>query len=196
MNRRRLLASIGAGSLVGLAGCLGDATPLDDRDGGNTATGGTESTPPEGADQPCPPVETARDSAICSHTVDPATTAMYLEPEPSRTTLRDGTLVDEITLTFHNQSSTELTFNPYSWRIWHTSGTEWAELQRELAGDGRLTVTPEDTHSWTFTEAVESIQENPALVPGRYAVELGVPDPENTDEWIACIALVQLDPPE
>ena len=196
MNRRRLLASIGAGSVVGLAGCLGDATPLDDQDGGNTTTGGPESTTPESAGPPCPPVETARESAICSHTADPATTAVYLEPEPSRTTLRNGTPSDEITLAFYNQSSTELTFNPHSWRIWHTTDTEWTELQQELAGDGHLTVSPDDTHSWTFTEAVESIQENPALAPGRYAVELGVPDPENSDAWIACIALVHLDQPE
>ena len=194
MNRRHLLASIGAGALTGSAGCLGDATSLNDADGGTESNGNTGSTTSAVGEEPCPPVETGRDRAVCSHTVDTATAAVYLEPTPARSHLSDGTPVEEITLTLHNQSSSELTVNPHSWRIWHNQGTDWTELEQDLSGDGRLTVSPGSTHAWSFTETVESIQEQPALAPGLYAAELGVPDPEKSDEWIACIALLQLDP--
>ena len=196
MNRRYLLGVIGAGAVAGIAGCLGDATPLDGPDGGTKTNGEGESVSPVGGAEPCPPVETAHDQAVCAHTVDPEATAVYLKPIPDRSHLGDGTPVDEITLTFHNQSSTELTFNPHSWRIWHKPDTEWGELEQDLAGDGQLTIPPASTHSWSFTEAVESIQAEPALVPGLYAAELGVPDPEYSEEWVACIALLQLDPAE
>ena len=193
MNRRHLLASIGAGALTGIAGCLGDATPPNGADGGTESNRDAGSTTSAAGAEPCPPVATARDRAVCSHTADTATTAVYLEPTPARNHLSDGTPVEEIALTFHNQSATELTVNPHSWRIWHKPDTDWTELDQELAGDGRLTVSPGSTHAWSFTEAVESIQEEPALAPGLYAAELGIPDPEKSDEWIACIALLQLD---
>ena len=196
MNRRNLLASIGAGSFVGIGGCLGEVETPDDPETGTESHGGADSTTPVSDDQPCPPYETEHDSAVCSHTVDPDTAAVYIEPNPERSTLSDGTPVDDSTLTLYNQSSTEFTFNPHGWSIWHNSGTEWEELQPELSGNGHLTVSPDDTHSWSFTEAVESIHEEPALEPGLYAAELGIPDPANSDDWIACIALVQLDTAE
>ena len=196
MNRRNLLSHIGGGSIVGIAGCLGGAETPDEPEAGNESDGEVDTLTPDIDDQPCPLYETERDSAVCSHTVDTDTASVYIEPNPESSTLNDGTPVDDITLTFYNQSSNELTFNPHSWSIWHNSGTEWEELQQELSGDGRLTTSPDDTHSWSFIEAVESIQEEPAFEPGLYAAELGVPDPENSDEWVACIALVQLDTAE
>lgn len=208
MKRRNLIAHIGAGSIVGIAGCLEDVEtlgdPEDDTDAGtpddpeddNESEGEADTTNSEIDAQPCPPYETERDSAVCSHTVNPDAVSVYLEPDIESSTLKDGTPVDDITLTFYNQSSGELAFNPNSWNIWHNSGAEWKELQQELSGDGHLTVSADDTHSWSFMEAVESIQEEPALEPGLYAAELGVPDPKNSDDWIACIALIQLDPAE
>lgn len=201
MNRRRLLAQIGAGSVAYAAGCLGgDAIPenpeaetepssneseekADDSNLGNTAVD----------DQSCPPYSIERNSAVCSHTVDADTASVYLDPSPDVSTVDDGVPGDGITLTLHNQSASDLTFNPYSWNIWYSSGTEWEELQQQQVGNGDLTVSAGDTHSWSFMEAVKSIQNEPELEPGLYAAELGVPDPENGDEWIACIALVQLD---
>lgn len=190
MNRRDLLTHIVVGSVVGIPGCLGDAETPDD---GNESDGDVDSTNPEIDDQPCSPYEADRDSAVCSHTVDPDAASVYIEPTPESSTLDDGTPVDDITLTFYNQSSSELTVNPHSWSIWYTPETEWEELHQELSGDGHLTVSPGNTHSWSFVEAVEAIQEEPDLEPGLYAAELGVPDPENSDDRIACIAFVQLD---
>jgi hypothetical protein len=119
---------------------------------------------------------------------------VYLEPTPGQSTLDDGLPTDEITLTLHNQSASDLTFNPHSWRIWHTGDTDWWELDQQLSGNGKLTVSPDETHSWSFTEAVESIREAPTFEAGVYAAELGVPDPNQSDAWVACIALVTLGP--
>ncbi len=96
MNRRNLLAHIGAGSIVGIAGCLGDAERSDDPEAGNESDGDADSTTPEIDHQPCPAYETERDSAVCSHTVDTDTASVYIEPNPESSTLNDGTPVDDI----------------------------------------------------------------------------------------------------
>lgn len=155
---------------------------------------GTKST--KIADQPCPPFDTPRARAVCSHTVNADSAAVYLKPNPEHRPLDNGSPADEISLTFHNQSSKERTFNPNSWRIWHTPGTGWEELQPETTGDGEVTVQPDETHTWSFMEAVESIRSEPELEPGLYGAEIGVPDRETSSEWVACIALVQLNTDE
>jgi len=185
MKRRHLLAGIGAGAAC-LAGCLGtDGTP-----------DGTDGTPrPDGPaidDQPCPPYETDRDRAVCSHTVETDDEPVSLTVDPERGSLSDGTTDDEHTLTLHNQSDMDLTFNPNSWRFRYDGGSGWRPLQAELAGDGHVTLQAGETRSWTFMEAVGTIQENPELEPGLYAAELGVPDPDGDDEWLACLALCRL----
>ena len=53
-------------------------------------------------------------------------------------------------------------------------------------------MTPRGTRSWSLLEAVESVRSDPDLDPGRYAAELGVPDPAG-DGWVACIAFVRLE---
>lgn len=191
MNRRHVLALIGAGATLGLAGCLGDAETPGNDDG---ATGSTPESPqsPGAPDEPCPPYETSRDRAVCSHTVETESTAVSLEPRPDQRALDDGVPAEELSLTLHNRSASELTFNPHSWRIRHRSESGWRELDRQRSGDGRLVLSPGDSHSWSFTGAVESIQADPELQPGLYAAEIGVPDPETGSGWVACIALVRL----
>lgn len=207
MNRRRLLAI--CSSIPVVAGCTGQSTENDASPSPDTSSPtvtGTETAASNNADrketpatcaetdgQSCPPFATARDRAVCSHTVEPNSASVYMEPNPGCSTLENGTPKDEITLTFYNQSSSDLSFNPYSWRIWHDEGGEWTELEQEVSGGGKVTVAAHDSHSWTFMEAVEAIQEEPTLESGLYGAEIGVPDPRNSDAWVACIALVQLD---
>lgn len=163
---------------------------------GTNAAGDTKETPsPVIDDQPCPPYATDRDRAVCSHTVDLDTASVYLAPDAPSSTLNDGTPVDGITLTLYNQSGTDLRFNPHSWRIWYRSDAGWSELDQQQAGDGVVTVSANSNYAWSFLEAVESIRDDPELNPGLYASEIDVPDPD-TDEWIACIAVIRFEPAE
>jgi hypothetical protein len=121
---------------------------------------------------------------------------VYLTPDPRSSPLDDGTPVDEITLTLYNQSSTDLGFNPHSRRIWHLSDGDWSELDRQQSGDGVVTVAANGTDTWSFLETIETSQDDPELNPGRYAAEIGVPDPDTADGWVACIALIRFEPSE
>ena len=111
MNRRRLLAVCSTLPLA--AGCTGapaggDNTPDDTP----TGSDGTDPTPTAGARR-CPPFETARDRAVCSHTIE-RDAGVFLAATPERSRLDDGTPAEEVTLTFHNRSDVELSFNPHS----------------------------------------------------------------------------------
>lgn len=199
MKRRRLLACTGLGTIGSLAGCLGSAEPTEspnradpnDSDEGN-GRGDGDSDPPRIDGLSCPPYETTRDSAICSHTADVSDAPVTLEPSTDRAVLADGRPADEITLTLTNRSTRPITVNPASWTIRHNAGAEWEAFWQEYAITSHRTVPPNDAISWTFTEAVESVRRDPDLESGLYAAELGVPDPETDGEWIACIAFVRL----
>ena len=196
MNRRQVLARIGTGAVIGLAGCNSSAESSDAPDQASpsptTTTDESTLSDPTEIDYSCPPYDTARDRAVCSQTVDKDSEPVYLEPTPVQSTLDDGIPTEEITLTLHNQSPSDLSFNPHSWRIRQKADSDWVELEQQLSGNGKLTISPNDTHSWSFTEALESIREDPEFETGLYAAELGVPDPDNNDAWVACIALVHL----
>ena len=189
MNRRRLLAVCSTLPLA--AGCTGaPAGGGDAPDDTPTGSDGTDPTPTAGARR-CPPFETARDRAVCSHTVK-RDAGVFVAATPKRSRLDDGRPAEEVTLTLHNRSDVELSFNPHSWRIHHDGGDGWTELDRETAGDGETTVAAGGTRSWSLLEAVESVRPDPDLDPGRHAAELGVPDPAG-DGWVACIAFVRLE---
>lgn len=198
MRRRRLLACIGVSATPITAGCLGGDAPSDDPvrtvDGGESGgrTVAEDGSPDDPGARSCPPYSTDRERAVCSHTVDGESAPVYLLTEPETAVLDDGGPADTITLTLYNRSSGDLRFNPASWRIWHDSGDGWEELLPEVSGDSTLTVPAGGTHSWTFLEAVESIRPEPDLEHGRYAAEIGVPDPV-VDGWLACIALVTIE---
>lgn len=170
-----------------MGGCLGNT------DATGTATG---TAWPAIAGQSCPPHATSYDRAVCSHTADLDTAPVSLASDPRTSSLDDGAPVDEVTLTLSNRSATDLRFNPHSWRIRHLTGGDWSEMERRVSGNGVVTVPANDAHTWSFTEAVNSLQEEPELNPGLYAAEIGVPDPEADDDWIGCIALVRFDPSE
>lgn len=183
MRRRHLLATIGAGATGAIAGCSG---------------GSASSTPtadvPTIDDRDCPPYAIDLDGAVCSHTVEPTNAAVYLDANPTSAVLSNGTPASEITLTLHNESTSDLEFNPHTWTISRRVDSGWQPLEEEIAGDEKVTLDGSETYSWSFVEAVESIRTDPTLGSGLYAAEIGAPDPESNEAWLACIALVRLTP--
>lgn len=181
MHRRRLLVTLCAGAIGAIAGCSGD---------------GDSSTPtadvPTIDEQDCPPYAIDLDGAVCSHTVESTNAAVYLDANPTTAVLSNGTPTSEITLTLHNESTTDLEFNPHTWTISRRLDSGWQPLEEEIAGDEKVTLAGGETYSWSFVEAVESIRTDPTLDPGLYAAEIGVPDPRSNEAWLACIALVRL----
>lgn len=205
MKRRHVLARIGAGMTVGIAGCIGGTDTSDDRQDrndsrpeANPSTETQDGNPNSGAsttpldDQPCPPSDTDREKAICSHTDAADSAPVYLEPDPNEGTLVEGLPDQDITLTLYNQSSTDLRFNPHSWRIWNRSDSGWQEFEQGVSADGSQTLEADGTRSWSLTEAVTAIQQDPVFEPGLVAASIGVPDPGSSDGWISCVALVDL----
>ncbi|WP_248517807.1 hypothetical protein [Salinarchaeum laminariae] len=188
MKRRRLLGAVCGGLSLQLGGCL----EHDGSDGANGSqpsgtTDGPEGCSGEGThqsdggmatdafqDEPCPPYATDADRTVCSHTVDPETASRVLEAAPVRTTLDDGQPSDEITLSLHNLGSAAVEFNPHSWSLWERTATEWQTLEAELHGNGRMTLDPGCSTSWTFVDVVSSVRIDPDLSPGRYAAEISV----------------------
>lgn len=163
--------------MTGLAGCAGHSP--------------TPTAAPPASTAPlnsyvCPPAAPERTGVVCSHTVDPGDAPVYLLPS-ERTAPSPGAL----DLTLHNDSATELTFNPYSWTVRHELVSGWERLERRSQGDGRLVVGDGETHRWTFEEVVEAIDTETTVGPGTYAAEVSVPDPTGPD-WVACVALFRL----
>lgn len=203
MKRRHLLARAGAGSIATAVGCLGSADPSDEPRDRDPNAGGTEGDDGDGEPavpaidgQPCPPFETVRDRAVCSHTANADAAPVALEPSTERAVLADGRPAEEISLTLTNRSAHPITVNPYSWTVRVDSGSGWTAFWREYTADSHRTIAPFEAHSWSFTDVVESVRREPVLEPGRYAAELGVPDPGSDREWIGCIALVALEAAE
>ncbi|ADD06784.1 uncharacterized protein Nmag_3234 [Natrialba magadii ATCC 43099] len=196
MHRRRVLAHVGTGTVIGTVGCL--SVPLPTGDSGQSSDSpesrdGADSQIPDIRTQPCPPSETDRESAVCSHTVDPDSATVSLESRPKRSTVADGVPETEISLTLRNDSASELTFNPYSWHIRTNTGAGWHDIQQDRAGNGTLTVPAGEVQTWSLVDAVTAVRDDPELEPGLYAAELTVPAPTQEDDSIACIALVRLD---
>lgn len=186
LDRRRLLRGLGSAVALGVAGCTDTAGDTDPEQG----PGGSADAPLE--DRACPPVRTDHDRAVCSHTVDTAEAAVSLDATPERAPL-DGELpAEEIELRLHNQSTADLTFNPNSWAVWYDDGDEWLKHVVEVSGTARVTVPAGETHLWTLREALGALSPDPSFEPGLWAVVIGVPDPETTDAWLSCLALVRL----
>lgn len=142
----------------------------------------------------CPPYPPIRDRVVCSTTADSAGTAepVMLTPTPASRPVEDGRPAEELTLSLVNDSSTDLTFNPHSWRVRRYADTVWEPIDGTLVGDGKLTVTAGETHEWTVTDVMNWIAPDVDLEPGLYAAEIGVPDPKNSSDWLACVAIFQL----
>lgn len=176
MKRREMLAAASA-SMVGFAGCAIGATEQE------TPT----TTPTPLSEYDCPPHDSYAGAAVCSHTVDTESANVYLLPSKSTVDASTGT----VELTLHNESSTELAFNPYQWSIMMKSSSGWEPIEKRSSGDGRLTLTSGDTHTWMFGEVVGFINEKVTVDTGTYTAGISVPNPGDSD-WIRCIALFRL----
>jgi hypothetical protein len=181
MDRRGLLAAI-AGAAAGGAGCLGGA-----RTGAKRSRESTDrrSDVPL-SEYPCPPYA-ADGEAVCSHTVDTDEAEVYLLPS-ERTTAEPR---EELRFTLYNRSSRSLVFNPYQWTISERSSDGWEAIERTVAGDGKLTLAPDDRHSWSAREIVEYVRPTFRFSPDDYAVEIGVPSPGG-DDWLACVSVFRV----
>ncbi len=176
MKRRDLLALTGV-SMVGFAGCSGSAP--------DQGTQTTSSIQP--SEYECPPHGSEAETAVCSHTVDPEAASVYLIP--SNPTGAESP--NEVDLTLHNNSSTELEFNPYQWKIKKKSTAGWKPIEARSSGNGRLTLPPSGTQKWTFGEVVEFSNATATVGPGTYTAGIRVPHPENSS-WIRCLSLFHL----
>lgn len=154
------------------------------------AEGAEDGTTP--ADVACSPYPTGREWAACSEPAAESVAGVSMSVDPPSTTLVDGLPADEVSLTVVNDSDSDLTFNPYSWRIRRYEQGNWSDVDGGMSGDGMVSVDAGESQSWTFTEAVEAVQPDPDLEPGLYTAEIGVPHPDADDEWIACIAFIRL----
>ncbi|QLH80737.1 hypothetical protein [Halosimplex pelagicum] len=176
MNRRELLVATCA-SMAGLAGCSSDAT------GPGTST----ITPTPLSKYDCPPHDSYSGAAVCSHTVETGSASAYLLPSQTTVDASTGT----VELTLHNKSSTELEFNPYQWSILKRSSAGWNPIETRSSGNGQLTLSPGETHTWTFGEVVDFIDEEATVDTGTYIAGIDIPNPDGSD-WIRCIALFRL----
>ncbi len=184
MKRRDLLTTACV-TIAGLAGCLGDATESKNR----TKVPSTKSTTSSVSisEYKCPPHKIRSGPSVCSQTVETESASVYLLP--SKTTVDVDTKTLELTL--HNNSSTDLEFNPYEWTIVRKSSTGWDPIAKDTNGNGRLTVDSGDTHAWTLDDVVGYVTEDTSLKQGTYTAEISVPNPTGSN-WIRCIALFRL----
>lgn len=169
MQRRDVLAATCA-SMAGLAGCAlgqGSQTPLSEYD--------------------CPPHDSATGSVVCSQTVDTSSASVYLLPSETTVDASSGT----VELTLHNQSSAELEFNPSQWSIMQQSASGWEPIEQRVSGDGQRILSPRGSHTWTFGEVVDLINETVTVDSGTYTAGINVPNPDGSD-WIHCLALFRL----
>lgn len=183
MKRREVLAAACVG-LAGLSGCPDDAPDLPRTGGEPSGSPG----PPPLSTYGCPPYGADGGNVVCSHTVAVDAASVYLLPSERTAQWPD----EPLELTLFNGSSAELEFNPYSWTIRVEGESEWAQLDREVVGDGRLTVAPGTHHRWTLREAVDAITRDASLEPGTYTAEITVPDPDGP-AGLTCLALFRLE---
>lgn len=176
MKRRALLAAACA-SMAGVAGCASGATER----------GTPTATPTPLSEYECPPHDAYAGAAVCSHTVDTTSASVYLLPSKATVDASTGT----VELTLYNESSTELEFNPYQWSVMVQSSSGWDAIEKRSSGNGRLTLSPGQTHTWTFAEVVDFINENVTVEAGTYTAGISVPNPGESD-WLRCIALFRL----
>lgn len=166
-----------AASIAGFAGCSSGATEQ----------GTPTTTPTPLSEHECPSYDSYTGPAVCSHAVDTESASIYLLP--SKTTVEAST--DTVELTLYNESLTELEFNPHQWSIKTETSSGWEPVEKRISGNTKLTVSPGETHTWTVSEVVDSINQQVTLDVGTYIAEISVPNPDGSD-WIRCIALFRL----
>jgi len=181
-SARRDVLLTGGTVLATLSGCAGRPGSITE------PTPGTRTPPPPAAlaEYDCLPHKPVHGRTVCSQTVDTDSAPVYLSP--SDPVAADPAALD---LTLHNDSGNDLRFNSYSWTMWTDGASGWEKVERLSSGSGVVTVAAGETHTWTFEEAVRSINDEVTLAPGVYTATIPVPIP-GEDGWMACLALVGL----
>lgn len=144
----------------------------------------------------CPPHPTDREWAVCSESAGDAVADVSVDVHPASSHLDDGLPDEAVTLTLENGSDSDLEFNPHSWQLRRYVGDGWTEVGGGQAGDGAITLAAGESRTWRLREVVESVTSADTIEPGFYTATIGVPHPDVDGEWIACIAVVRLRPPE
>lgn len=178
MKRRDLLFA-GSTAIAGLSGCALNSSDTQPND-----TASPVGTTASLSEYECPPNNPTEEPVVCSHTVDTDAADIYLLTDPT-------THSETPTLTLHNDSSSDLEFNPFQWTVMQQQPSGWVPVEKRSSGNGRLVVAAGETHSWTFEEVVNSINEQVTLGAGTYTASINVPNPRGSN-WIRCVALVRL----
>ncbi|WP_135305802.1 hypothetical protein [Haloarcula amylovorans] len=181
MRRRRVLQTACA-AVSSISGCGGLVADSESRD--STASPASKSV----SAYPCPPDGSGRDGYVCSHTVDTDAASVYLLPSEPVTTAPPS----DVLLTLHNDSSTELTLNPFQWTIRRQTTSEWEAVEQQSSGNGRLALSPGETHSWTLSGVVNFVNREATLETGTYTAAIDIPGPGGA-EWKRCLALLRLE---
>ncbi|MFB6113150.1 MAG: hypothetical protein ABEJ58_03475 [Halodesulfurarchaeum sp.] len=158
MDRRTFLAGIGASSVIGTAGCLGEL-----------------SGPP-----PCPEYPRSGDgTVVCDGIGESAAVSLVSR---SRTVPGDG---GRIEFEFVNRSSTDVPFGPCFWTLYRVTRGTWSQIRR-IRGNavGRILPAGSTIELTVYTGTVDSTPAEcgpyrvPALEPGRhlFGVQGGSPD--------------------
>lgn len=111
---------------------------------------------------------------MCSHTVDTDAADIYLLTEPT-------TRSEAPTLTLHNDSSSDLEFNPFQWTVMQQQPSGWVPVEKRSSGNGRLVVAAGETRSWTFGAVVNYINEQVTFDAGTYTTSIDIPNPRGSN---------------
>lgn len=133
--------------LLGLAGSLfGGAVALELHGRGPSVS----DRPLEEYD--CPPFDGGAEwtPAVCSHTVDPESAEVHLQPSVERTADPE-----ELAFTLSNDSSQRLRIDPWHWRLRTQGDLRWRAVEYTGgvasgggAANGSVEVPPGETHRW------------------------------------------------
>lgn len=170
MNRRSLLAALGAAAAAGSTGCLADSGAGDPGDGGSPPTdgNGTETPPPTDAT----PTTTAGDAQTPPHDAEfphgrDDVDEVVWEREvsgPDSTLLLEGfaseaTLPAEIGFRLSNGTDRAFHTNFYDWSLHRWESGRWHRTAPTAVPEPLMTVPPGEAHEWTLTLTNEGLDD-------------------------------------
>lgn len=200
MDRRAFLA----GAVFILTGCIQNSSSSDPRNSKPPTTATRTPT----ATSACPPFNTSTNQTVC-YPPQPENAPIWLSvAHPSWEVNTTDTTVETNVFTLHNNSDTNLKFNPYNWKLHKRTDTGWSDNLRQTIGDGFVIVAPDERYRWSFsliphpspnaknTEYITVNEGNFTFKGGiderKYAFLISVPDSTSKEEWITCIATFTL----
>lgn len=168
MHRRRFLASVAVS--LGITGCLGTQTPA------------------------CPPFDTDTDRTVCYRTQSDDEPIWISVSHPDWTIVVGDNTVETNIFTLHNESDTDLRFNPHNWALYEEMSTDWKKISED-GNNGAVTIASGGTYRWSLSRVSHPSpnSENTEYITvdvgvGKYAFLVNVPDSLG-DGSLACIAV-------